>query len=337
MRMRRRFRIGALLLTGGLFLSACGGGDEGDGGEGGADVPEFVAIATGGTGGAYYPIGGAMGSLLAKEIEGIRNATAETTGGSVENLQLLSDERTEIAMAQGDAVYQAVNGEGDFEEPADIRTVSMMYVNVLQIATTKNRGIEKFADLAGKRVSVGDAGSATELFMRQATETLGMSYDDFGDAQRLPFDDQTTAIRNNQLDAGVWVVGPGVSSIQDLASSEELQIVPFSEDEIAKMTEKYPYYIDFEIPPGTYQGLDEAVPTLGTWNTLAMHANADRKFVYEVTKAIHENVDALKEAHPSAADIAAENIENAIAPLHPGAIDYFEEAGVEVPDELRPE
>lgn len=278
-----------------------------------------------------------MGSMLTDEIEGVENATAETTGGSVENLQLLSDERTELAMAQGDAVYQAVNGEGDFEEPVEARTISMMYVNVLQIATTADRGIESFSDLAGKRVSVGDTGSATELFMSQVTEMLGMSYDDFSQTQRLPFDDQTTAIRNNQLDAGAWVVGPGVSSIQDLASSEELVLVSFSDDEISQMTEEYPYYIGFEIEPGTYQGLDEPVKTLGTWNTLAVHANADREFVYEVTKAVHENVDKLEGAHPSAGDIAAENIKNAIAPLHPGAIDYFEEEGVEIPQELYPE
>jgi TRAP transporter TAXI family solute receptor len=345
--VNKHLRLAALAMSGGLFLAACGGDGGGDGDQGGATeggtaeggggIPEFVSIATGGTGGAYYPIGGAMGSMLASEIEGIRNATAETTGGSVENLQLLADERTELAMAQGDAVYQAVNGEGDFEEPVEVRTISMMYVNVLQIATTEDRDIESFADLAGKNVSVGDTGSATELFMRQVTETLGMSYDDFGDTQRLPFADQTTAIRNNQLDAGAWVVGPGVSSIQDLASSEDLVLVPFSEEEITQITEKYPYYSAYEIEADTYEGQDEPVPAIGTWNTLAMHANADREFAYEVTKALHENLDALADAHPSAGDIAAENIENAIAPLHPGAIDYFEEIGVEVPEDMYPE
>ncbi|MPZ63600.1 MAG: TAXI family TRAP transporter solute-binding subunit [Propionibacteriales bacterium] len=335
MRKRMHLRV-ASALAGGLLLAACGGGG------GGGDVadsgaPEFVSIATGGTGGAYYPIGGAMGSMLADEIDGVRNGTAETTGGSVENLQLLGDQRTEIAMAQNDAIYNAVNGEGDFEEPVDVRTISMMYVNVLQIATTADAGIESFADLAGKNVSVGDQGSATELFMRNVTETLGMSYDDFGEAQRLPFDDQTTAIRNNQLEVGTWVVGPGVSSIQDLASSEDLYLVPFSDEEIQQIVDGFPYYIETEVEAGTYDGLDEGVPAVGTWNTLAMHADADREFVYQVTKAVHENIETLAGAHPSAGEIAAENVENAIAPLHPGAIDYFEEVGAEIPEELYPE
>lgn len=335
----RKRATGAVVLVGSLLLAACGGGGgEGDGGaEGGSEVPEFVSIATGGTGGAYYPIGGAMGSMLADEIEGVRSATAETTGGSVENLQLLGEERTTIAMAQNDAVFNAVNGEGDFDAPQDVRTIAMMYVNVLQVATTQDRGIERWADLAGKSVSVGDAGSATELFMRQVTEVLGMSYDDFSDTQRLPFADQTTAIRNNQLDAGAWVVAPGVSSIQDLASSEDLQLVPLSEEELATITEEYPYYTATEIEAGTYDGQEEAVPAAGTWNSMLMHANSDREFVYQVTKAVHENVEALAQGHPSGGELAVENIENAIAPLHPGAIDYFMEVGAEVPEDLIPE
>lgn len=336
----KHLQIAAMAIVGGMFLAACGG-DGGDGGSGdgggGSEVPEFISIATGGTGGAYYPIGGAMGSMLADEIDGVRNATAETTGGSVENMQLLSDQRTEMAMAQNDAVFNAVNGEGDFEQPVEARTISMMYLNVLQIATTEDAGIKSFEDLAGKRVSVGDQGSATELFMRNVTKTLGMSYDDFAEAQRLPFDDQTTAIRNNQLDVGTWVVGPGVSSIQDLASSEDLYLIPFTDEQIAKITESFPYYDGTQIEPGTYEGIDEPVPAVGTWNTLAMHADADRDFVYQVTKAIHENVDKLKGAHPSASDIAPENIQYAIAPLHPGAIDYFEEVGVEIPEDLYPD
>src|SRR5680860_1882473 len=138
MRTSRHVRLAAVAMAGGLFLAACGGDEGGGGGaEGGGEIPEFISIATGGTGGAYYPIGGAMGSMLADKIDAIKNATAETTGGSVENLQLLSDQRVELAMVQAAAVYQAVNGEGDFEgEPVDARTVSMMYVNMLQSATT---------------------------------------------------------------------------------------------------------------------------------------------------------------------------------------------------------
>ena len=327
---------GLLVMT---LLAACGGGGGGEGGGtaaggDGEGTPEFVSIATGGTGGAYYPIGGAMGSMLADEIEEVRSATAETTGGSVENLQLVGGGDAEIGMAQNDAVFNAVNGEGAFEEPQDICTIGLMYLNVLQVVTVEGRGVNDFMDLPGKRVSVGDAGSATELVMRQVTEALGMSFDDFGQTQRLPFADQTTAIRNGQLDVGSWVVAPGVSSIQDLASSEQIIVLPLDDEQLDMITEQYPYYVATELEAGTYQGQDEAVPVLATWNSLVMNADASEDFVYQVTKAVHENVDALAGGHPSGGELAAENIGDAIAPLHPGAVRYFEEIGQEYPDDL---
>jgi uncharacterized protein len=310
------------------MLAACGGGN------GGGGTPEFVSIATGGTGGAYYPIGGAMGSMLAREIEDVRSATAETTGGSVENLQLVGSQDAEIGMAQNDGVYDAVNGEGAFDEPQDVCTIALMYLNVLQVVTVEGRGINTWLDLRGKRVSVGDAGSATELFMRQVTETLGLSFDDFGDTQRLPFADQTTSIRNGQLDVGSWVVAPGASSIQDLASSDQIVVLPLDEQEMSLVTENFPYYVATELEPGTYQGQDEAVPVAATWNSLLMHAEADEDFVYEVTKAVHENVEDLAGGHPSGGELSAENIADAVAPLHPGAIRYYDEIGQEYPEDL---
>ncbi|MQA85647.1 MAG: TAXI family TRAP transporter solute-binding subunit [Streptosporangiales bacterium] len=329
----RWLRFAAIPLALGMFGAACGGGPQGGAG---GDVPRFVSIATGGTGGAYYPIGGAMGSLLGREIDGLQNATAEATGGSVENIRLLHDGQAEMAIAQGDAVHQGCNGEGDFEEPQNIATIALMYVNLLQITYPADRGINRFEDLAGKRVSVGDAGSATEVFMRQITEFKGMSYDDFAEAQRLPFDDQVTAMRNNQLDVGTWVVAPGVSSIQDLASSEQIQIMEFSEEDLKALSEKYPYYFPAEVEGGTYQGLDEPVTVPGTWNSVVVSKDLGEDFVYQVTKALHENVDALAKGHPAAGDLAPENIENALCPLHPGAMRYFEEQGVEVPEDMRP-
>jgi TRAP transporter TAXI family solute receptor len=315
-----------------FLLASCGGESEGASG----GVEEFITIGTGGTGGVYYPIGGGMGSMLAREIDGVNSGTAETTGGSVENLQLLGAGDTTLAMAMNDAVYNAINGEGDFDEPQDVCTISIMYPNVLQVVTTEDRNIKSFQDLAGKDVSVGDAGSATELMFRNVVESLGMSFDDFGKAQHLPFDAQTTAIRNNQLDVGAWVVAPGASSIQDLASSEDIQVVPLDQGAIDKITEKYPYYIGTELEAGTYDGQEEAVPVAATWNSLLMSTEADQDFVYQVTKAVHENVDELAESHPAAGEIAPENIKDAVAPVCEGAMKYFEEAGVEVPEEVRP-
>lgn len=316
-----------------FLLASCGGGDSA---EGAAGVEEFVTIGTGGTGGAYYPIGGAMGSMLAREIDGVKSGTAETTGGSVENLQLLGRGDVTLAMAMNDAVYNAVNGEGDFDQPLDVCTIGVMYPNILQVVTTEDTGISTFQDFKGKNVSVGDAGSATELMFQNVVETLGMSFDDFGKAQSLPFDAQTTAIRNNQLDVGAWVVAPGASSIQDLASSEDIKVVPLDQASLDKVTSEFPYYIATELEAGTYDGQDGAVPVAATWNSLLMSKSANQDFVADVTRAVHENVDELAEAQPAAGEIAPENVEDAVAPVCEGSMKYFEEAGVEVPEEVRP-
>lgn len=331
----RGFRLVSTLLALGVAAVACGQGGDG-GGDGGGGAPRFVSIATGGTGGAYYPIGGAMGSLIGDEIDGVQSATAETTGGSVENIRLIHQGEAEMGLAQGDAVYQGCNAELDFEEPQNIATIAVVYVNLLQIVSPADRGIESVEDLAGQRVSVGDAGSATEVFMRQVTEWNDMSYDDFAEAQRLPFADQVTAIRNNQLDVGTWVVAPGVSSIQDLASGEQISILEFDEEDLEALREEFPYYIPAEVEAGTYQGVDEAVTVPGTWNSIVVSKDLDEEFVYQVTKLLHENTDVLAGGHPSGGELDAENVQDALCPVHPGAMRYFEEAGVEVPDEMRP-
>ena len=302
----------------------------------GEGIPEFISIGTGGTGGAYYPIGGAAGAMLANGIEGVQSGVAETTGGSVENIQLLNDERTEIILAQGDAVFDGWEGNEPFDGPQEIRTIGMAYVNLGQWVTTADTGIESFADLVGNRFSTGDAGSGTEVFTMNVLESLGVDANEI-DIQRLSFDDQTAAIRNGQLEAGSWIVAPGASSIADLASSEDIVVIPFSDEDVDAVVADHPYYVGYPLEAGVYQGQDEEVQTLGTWNSWMMHPNASEDFAYAVTKLLHENVDILAQGHPSGGDLDAENINESLTPLHVGAIRYFEEIGIELDDALYPD
>jgi TRAP transporter TAXI family solute receptor len=352
MRMRSVLALSTALA---FTLTACGGegaedeptdgggesADEAEGGGegealGGEGVPEFLSIGTGGTGGAFYPIGGAAGAMLAEEIEGLESGVAETTGGSVENIQLLHDGRTDLALAQGDAVYNGAQGLEPFDGVMDVCTVGAAYVNLGQWVTTADAGIEEFTDLAGTTFSTGDAGSGTDVFTTNVVEALGMSVDDF-ERQRLPFDAQTAAIRNGQLDAGSWIVAPGASSIQDLFSSEDAYIIPFSEENVETIVSEHPYYAGADVPAGTYDGQDEAVPSIGTWNSWLMPTAASDDFTYAVTKALHENTDALEQGHPSGAELSVDNLmEGTLAPLCSGAVRYFEEVGAEIPEEYLP-
>ena len=301
----------------------------------GEGFPRFITIATGGTGGAYYPIGGAAGAMLANGMEGVDSGVAETTGGSVENLQLLHDGRTEIILAQGDAVFNAWEGIEPFDGQQNVRTIGMAYINLGQWVTTEDTGITSFEDLPGNRFSTGDAGSGTEVFTTNVLAALGIDDSEI-DIQRLSFDDQTAAIRNNQLEAGSWIVAPGASSIADLASSDDIVIIPFSDEEVEAVVAAHPYYTGAILEGGTYQGVDEDVQTLGTWNSWLMSPDASDDFAYAVTKLLHENTDIVAQGHPSGGDLDAANINEALTLLHPGAIRYFEEIGIEIDEALIP-
>lgn len=342
-------RAAAVLAASALVLAACGGADE-PAAEAPApdpapapdapaaeacDIPEFITIGTGGTGGVYYPLGGAVGDLWGRTIDEINSATAETTGGSVANLNLIHEGEAEVGLAQGDAVVNGYNGLEPFEGPRDFLTIGPAYVNFAQWVTFGGSAVSSWDDIPGSRFSTGDAGSATNTFTLNVLAALGIEVSDF-DEQRLPFADQTTAMINRQLDAGSWVVGLGASSILELAQAEEIVFLDFSDEQVAAIVAEHPYYAPATIPAGTYPGQDEDVTTIGTWNSWVAATDLADCVVYEMTKALYENVDSVGAAVPAGLNLSTDNLQFSLTPLHPGAIQYFEEIGVDVPADLRP-
>jgi uncharacterized protein len=339
----RSRRVAAVLAASALVLAACGGSDEPaapapapapapDAPAADAEVcdtiPEFITIGTGGTGGVYYPLGGAVGDLLGRTIDGVRGATAEVTGGSVANLNLIHAGEAEIGLAQGDAVVNGYNGLEPFEGPRDFLTIGLAYVNFAQWVSYEGSRVQSWDDIPGSRFSTGDAGSATNTFTLNVLAALGISVDDFTE-QRLPFADQTTAMINKQLDAGSWVVGLGASSILELANAEQIVFLDFTDAQVAQIVAAHPYYAPAIIPAGTYPGQDEDVQSIGTWNSWVVAADASECFVYEVTKALYENVETVGAAVPAGNLLSTDNLQFKLTPLHPGAIKYFEEIGID--------
>lgn len=315
------------------LVSACasGGSGEGDGA-----APSSVAIATGGTSGTFYAYGGALASILTDELDGVR-ANAEATGGSVENLRLLEDGQVQLAQVQAPAAFEAFEGVGDFTEPLEVRTIIAKYQDLVQLSSL-DPDVVSFDDLAGRTVSVGDAGSGVELTMERLTAALDTSFDDFGSTVQLGYGDQGSALRNGQIDVGSYLGPPGMSALTDLASTEPLTIVEFTPEQLERVTTEIPYMSEGTVPAGTYAGVDADVePVPAQWNFVVVLADADRELVRDLTAAAYDNVDRLTSAHPAAEATVPENIENAVTPLHPGAIDYFEEQGIELPDELYPD
>lgn len=345
----RTRRVAAVLAASALVLAACGGSDEPAAPAAPApapapapaapaevcDVPEFITIGTGGTGGVYYPLGGAVGDLFTRTIDGVRGANAEVTGGSVANLNLIHAGEAELALAQGDAVVNGYNGLAPFEGKRDFLTIGMAYINFAQWVSYEGSSVQSWDDIPGSRFSTGDAGSATNTFTLNVLAALGISVDDFNE-QRLPFADQTTAMINKQLDAGSWVVGLGASSILELAQAEQIVFLDFTRAQVDQIVAAHPYYAPAIVPAGTYPGQDAEVLSIGTWNSWVVATDLADCVVYEMTKALYENIDTVGAAVPAGKNLDVVNLEFALTPLHPGAIKYFEEVGVTIPANLRP-
>ena len=296
-----------------------------------------LSIATGGTGVVYYPIGGGFAEMINNHIDGAQ-ATAEVTGASVENMGLIMRGDADLALVLADTAYQAYTGTGDFDgrQIENTRALASVYPNAVQLVTLAESDIQSIADLAGKRVSVGAPGSGTELNARALLEANGVNYEDFT-PQRLNFNETADAIRDGDIDAGFWSVGPPTSSILNLAATRDIRLIGLSDEEIANAQEVEAVFAPYELAAGMYDGMDEAVQTIGIPNVLVVNADMDEELAYQLTQLLFENTDELIAVHPAANDTTVEFTMNSTpVPLHPGALRYFEEVGAEIPDRLRP-
>lgn len=307
-------------------LSACTG-----------ERPDFLALATAGTGGVYYLIGGSIAEVWSRELPE-HQVVAEVTGGSVENLSLLMSGQVAVAFSMGTNALGAYSGSNSFEggERGRVLALVALYPNVLQLASLEGSGVESLSDLVGRRVSVGAPGSGTEVGARTLLEANGIDYDDF-EPQRLNFNETANGIRDGTVDAGFWSAGPPTSSIMDLATAREIRLIPISDEEVANTAEVDPTVRRDFIPAGAYRGQDEAVPSLSTPNLLVVRSDMEDGLAYSLIRSLLDAHDELARVHPVAGRISAEyTLEVSPIPLHPGVIRYLREQGYEVPERLVP-
>ncbi len=293
-----------------------------------AKAQEFINVLTGGTSGVYYPLGVALAKIYSDNIEGVQTQV-QSTRASVENLNLLQQGRGEIALALGDSVMAAWEGdtEAGFPQPLDkIRAIAAIYPNYVQIVASAESGITDLEGLRGRSLSVGAPASGTELNARAIFAAAGMSYEDLGMIEYLPFGESVELIKNRQLDATLQSAGLGVGSITDLAISIPTNIVAVPAEIAESMGAPF---IAATIPAGTYQGQDEDVSTVAITNILVTHDDVSEEMAYQMTKLLFENLDEMVAAHAAARDITAENAPQGLPiPLHPGAERYYREAGL---------
>jgi TRAP transporter TAXI family solute receptor len=296
----------------------------------------FISVGTGGTGGIYYPYGGGVAEIWTKYVKGVK-AVAEVTGASVENVKLAHKGETVVGEVMGDVAVAGFNGLSKFKgKKHDILSMAIMYPNLLQIVALKNAGITDITQVKGRSISTGSPGSGTNFMAEAVLKALGIAADSYKDS-RLSFTESANALRDGTIDVGIWSVGPGTSSILDLATTHEINMLGFTPEQTEQILAANTTYSSVELAGGVYRGIDKPVPTIGVWNVMICQASLDTDMVYRLAKALFEHNDYLQKIHPSAAYTTPENaVKYSPIPLHPGTIKYLEEKGITVPDKLRP-
>ena len=297
-----------------LALGACG--NEGR--------TEFLSLGTAGTGGIYYPLGGAIASRLSV-ADSARQYTAEVSGGSVENVNRVAQGQMDLAMAIAVTMYQAYNGEGDFEQPVTgLRALAPLYPNVTHILVPASSDIRTVADFRDRRVSVGAAGSGTEQLARHVLEAYGLTYDDV-EPQFLSFAESSAALRDGAIDGAIISVGYPAAAVLEASTTGDIRLLPVEGDVLESMLQEHPYYNDGQIPAGAYPGVEEPVTTLAVMNWVFAMESLDGEIVRTLLNIFEKDRVSLEQVHEMARQIDLERLARPPIPLHPAAEQWLTE------------
>ncbi|NJE25408.1 TAXI family TRAP transporter solute-binding subunit [Thermococcus sp. MV5] len=293
-----------------------------------------ITIYTGGTGGVYFPLGSKYAEILNKN--GVP-AKAVTSGASVANAKAIGDGTAQAAILQNDVAYYAYNDLYMFEGQAikNIKGVAALYPETVQFIVRADSDIKTLQDLAGKKVAIGAPGSGTAVAAEQVLRAAGVW--DSVEKVNQKFSEASQSLKLGQVDAAVIVSGIPTPSVNQIAVQTPVRVLPIPDEILSKLKEQgYIFYVRQIVPAGTYNGVEEDTPTLAVKAMLAVSADLPEDTVYQMTKILFENVDQLRAVHQKAQLISLETaLDGMSIPLHPGAIKYYEEKGLSVPEELK--
>lgn len=325
---KKKISLLSSLLLAGLILTACGDDTKKDGnaGESSPDdglATNIVTIATGGASGPYNIIGTTLADIYTMEYD--VNSRTQTTGSSVENLNLMEQGKVEMAFVMSDALSQAIKGEVNFTKPIEgASTIATLYPNVVQIIAKADSGIKTIEDLKGKRVAVGDQNSGVEVNARTLLNGHGITYEDIK-VDYLGYAEAADGLSAGTLDAAFLTSGLPNASVMELAETIDIVLVTVSPEKVEEIAKEHPYFISYEIAAGVYSN-EEPVFTAAVPNALVVKSDLSEDDVYKLTKTFFESLPKLVNSHQAAADISLEGAqEGIIGNLHPGAKRYYDE------------
>lgn len=290
-----------------------------------------LSISTGGTGGVWYPMGGAMANVLSKSMPNT-SATAEVTGGSVDNVKLIGTGKTDIAFSMVDVAWEGVNGQGKFKEKVPMRTLAIVHPLVMHVVTAEGRGIEKMSDLKGKRISTGSPGSGTEVMALRILEASGINPEKDVQRERLGVSEAANALKDRKIDAFMHAAGVPLPAVTDVAATPGIRMKLIDHaDAVEAMSKKYgPIYARGKIAAKTYSGQSRDNTTVNVWGVLYVNEKMSEKIAYDIVKTLFEKQPDLVLAHRESANMTLDNqtIGASPVPWHPGALRFFKEKGI---------
>lgn len=313
-------KILGLLLAGALVLGAFSAQ---------AADTKRLTLATGGTSGVYFPLGGAIGNVLGNKSNGNLSVTAQATGASGENMRLVEAGDVDFAIVQNDVADAAFNGTAPFKNKlGNVRALGRLYPEYLHVVASKDSGISKLEDFKGKKISVGARGSGNEVNCRQIFNFYGLDYKNL-EPIFLPYGETADQFKDRQLDGFVFTIGTPNPAIQDITTTQDVTFVPVEGAKADEVIAKFPFLVKDSIPANTYKGQSNPVPTLSVQAILVANKDMPDDVAYELTKTLYENTDAVAKAHNKGAEIKLESATNGVTiPLHPGAEKYLKEKGI---------
>ncbi len=308
-----------------LVFAACGGDTK--------PRAQFLSIATGGTGGVYYPYGGGIAKVLNENLPNVR-ATAEVTAASVDNLKLIRDGKADIALALADTVADAVHGRGAFAGAAvPAASLAVLYSNYTHLVTLAGGGIRTVADLRGKRISTGSPGSGTEVIAFRVLRAAGLNPDGDITRQGLGATESADALKDGKIDAFFWSGGLPTAAVQDLSHSSGITIHMVASGGLVAALQKEhgPLYFPLQIPANAYPGVVAPVSVVGVANVLVVNKSMPEQLAYDITRILFEKQHELAAIHPEARNLAlATAVTGSPAEFHPGALRHYKERGIAV-------
>ena len=307
-------KVLSLVLAAGLLLAASLAN---------ADTKRLT-LATGGTSGVYFPLGGAIAQVITNKSGGAISVTAQATGASGENMRLVQAGDVDFAMVQNDVADSAFNGLAPFRSKLDnVRVIGRLYPEYLHVVASKDSGVKALEDFKGKKVSVGARGSGNEVNCRQIFGFYGLDYKNI-EPIFLPYGETADQFKDRQVDGFVFTIGTPNPAIQDITTAQEVVFVPLAGQKVDEIVKD-------SIPAGTYLGQKDAVPTLSVQCILVANKNMPDDVAYTLTKTLYDNLPDVAKAHNKGAEISLEHAADGVTiPFHPGAIKYFKEKGLDI-------